>query len=165
MEWYISRDIAGLVARVRLNILFVVYIVLKWLCVCCVQTTEMVSEEPPIFRLKFKPRGMGKVGHPYYVSPKENRYIIFVVVWVYNYKQFFFLFVQIIIIFGFQKCIRCVICGNTEQLCKHSIVPHCYRAHLPDRYQKCTLHYNCIFFVLNINFFQVSRPGHLTTSN
>lgn len=29
---------------------------------------------------------------------------------------------------------RCVVCGTTEDLTKHHIVPHCYRRHFPEQY-------------------------------
>jgi len=35
---------------------------------------------------------------------------------------------------------KCVACGEEEKLVKHSIVPHCYRTHFPERYKGRTSH-------------------------
>ena len=37
---------------------------------------DLVSEDPPTIRLKFRPGGPGHKGDDYYLSPKENKYVI-----------------------------------------------------------------------------------------
>lgn len=53
-----------------------------------------VSEDPPVIRLTFQPKGPGHSGDPYFLQEFQN---------------------------------RCVVCGVTEGLSHHHIVPHGYR--------------------------------------
>jgi len=64
---------------------------------------EMISDDPPTFRLKFEPKGQGHHGDPFFLQDRKN---------------------------------QCVVCGTSEDLTRHHVVPHCYRRFFPKEYNR-----------------------------
>lgn len=63
---------------------------------------EIISEDPPIIRLKFEPKGREGLHDPFLESGKPN---------------------------------VCVVCGTTEFLTKHHIIPYCFIRHMELKYK------------------------------
>lgn len=64
---------------------------------------EIDKTDPFIFKLLFKPKGLGHHGDPFFLQERKN---------------------------------QCVVCGETESLTRHHVVPHCYRRFYPQAYNR-----------------------------